>query len=72
MVDRAKEIKSLINDSVEKVDNGSKRVDDAGRSMADIVAQVKRVSDPIGDIAASTTEQSTGIAQVNVAVFKTG
>ena len=71
MVDRAKEIKSLINDSVEKVDNGSKRVDDAGRSMADIVAQVKRVSDLIGDIAASTTEQSTGISQVNVAAFKT-
>jgi aerotaxis receptor len=64
----AKEIKSLITDSVEKVDTGSKLVDDAGRSMADIVAQVKRVSDLIGDIAASTTEQSTGISQVNVAV----
>jgi aerotaxis receptor len=64
----AKEIKSLINDSVEKVVNGSKLVDNAGRSMEDIVAQVQRVSSLIQEISASTTEQSSGITQVNVAV----
>jgi aerotaxis receptor len=64
----AKEIKSLINDSVGKVEAGSRLAGEAGRSVSDIVTQVKRVSDLIEAISASTTEQSTGIAQVNVAV----
>ena len=64
----AREIKSLISDSVEEVDKGSMLADAAGNSMADIVSQVKRVCDLIEEIASSTAEQSTGITQVNVAV----
>src|SRR5207245_7495807 len=54
----AKEIKTLISDSVEKVDVGSKQVDDAGRTMSDIVRQVQRVSDLIATISAATHEQT--------------
>ncbi|MGG1944483.1 methyl-accepting chemotaxis protein [Trinickia sp. NRRL B-1857] len=64
----AKEIKSLIDASVEKVDSGSKLVDDAGRTMDDIVAQVKRVSDLIAEISSATSEQSAGVLQVDRAV----
>ncbi len=64
----AKEIKSLIGTSVEKVEAGSKLVGDAGASMDDIVAQVKRVQLLIGEISASTAEQTTGIGQVSAAV----
>ncbi len=64
----AKEIKGLISDSVTKVDAGSKLVADAGTTMDEIVAQVKRVTDLIGEISAATIEQSGGIQQVNVAV----
>ncbi|MBT9457433.1 MAG: PAS domain-containing protein [Burkholderiaceae bacterium] len=64
----AKEIKRLITDSAEKVDTGSRLADDAGRSMEEIVSQVKRVADLIQEITASTIEQSGGITQVNVAV----
>ncbi|RKP44974.1 methyl-accepting chemotaxis protein [Trinickia fusca] len=64
----AKEIKSLIDASVEKVESGSKLVDDAGRTMDDIVAQVKRVSDLIAEISSATTEQSAGVVQVDRAV----
>jgi methyl-accepting chemotaxis protein len=64
----AREIKSLIGTSVEKVETGSRLVNDAGQTMADIVAQVKRVTDLIGEITAATAEQSSGIGQVNVAV----
>lgn len=64
----AKEIKALIHDSVEKVVNGSKLVDEAGRSMDNIVSEVKRVSSLIEEISAATNEQSSGISQVNVAV----
>jgi methyl-accepting chemotaxis protein len=64
----AREIKSLISDSVEKVESGSKLVNDAGSTMNEIVAQVKRVTDLIGEITASTMEQSSGIGQVNQAV----
>jgi methyl-accepting chemotaxis protein len=64
----AKEIKTLISDSVTKVDTGSKLVADAGDTMDEIVAQVKRVTDLIGEISAATIEQSGGIQQVNVAV----
>ncbi len=64
----AKEIAQLIHSSTEKVDSGSKLVADAGSAMDDIVAQVRRVADLIGEISAATREQSGGIGQVNVAV----
>ncbi|WP_140630059.1 methyl-accepting chemotaxis protein [Methylibium rhizosphaerae] len=64
----AKEIKSLIGASVERVETGSKLVQDAGSTMAEIVASVKRVNDIIGEITAAASEQSDGIGQVNTAV----
>ncbi len=64
----AKEIKSLIGASVEQVEAGSRMVDDAGKTMAEIQAKVQRVSDLIGEISGSVREQSTGIAQVGQAV----
>jgi len=64
----AREIKSLISDSVAKVDSGSQQVSEAGRTMDEIVERVKRVNDLIGEISGSTTEQSSGITQVNQAV----
>jgi methyl-accepting chemotaxis protein len=64
----AKEIKSLISASVERVDSGSKLVDEAGIAMTEIVTSVKRVNDIIGEIASATIEQSGGIEQVNQAV----
>jgi len=64
----AKEIKSLIGASVEKVEAGSRLVGDAGAQMHDIVAQVKRVADLIDEISAATTEQTSGIGQINNAV----
>jgi methyl-accepting chemotaxis protein len=64
----AKEIKTLIGDSVEKVDAGSKLVDQAGVTMEEVVASVKRVTDIIGEIASASHEQTTGIEQINVAI----
>jgi methyl-accepting chemotaxis protein len=64
----AKEIKALISNSVEKVESGSKLVDEAGKSMGEIVQSVQRVTDIIAEISAATTEQSSGIQQVNLAV----
>jgi methyl-accepting chemotaxis protein len=64
----AKEIKDLINASVQKVSAGSALVDEAGRTMADVVQSVKRVTDLMGEITAASTEQQTGIEQVNRAV----
>ena len=64
----AKEIKGLIGQSVSKVEAGSKLVDDAGKSMADIVVQVKRVNDLIAEISSASIEQSSGISQVGDAV----
>ncbi|MBN9463903.1 MAG: PAS domain-containing protein [Burkholderiales bacterium] len=64
----AREIKSLIGTSVEKVESGAQQVDAAGRAMSEIVAQVKRVNDLIAEISDATAEQSSGIGQVNVAV----
>jgi len=61
----AKEIKSLINDSVERVAAGTQLVGNAGKTMADIVTSVKQVTDIIGEISAASQEQSTGIEQVN-------
>ena len=64
----AREIKTLINDSVERVESGCRQVDDAGRTMDDIVAQVRRVSSMIGEINTATVEQTSGIAQVAQAI----
>jgi methyl-accepting chemotaxis protein len=68
--DAAKEIKTLIGASVEKVDSGSRLVADAGQSMKDIVSSVQRVTDIIGEITAASTEQSDGIGQVNGSVVQ--
>lgn len=64
----AKEIASLINDSVEKIEKGSLLVNSAGQAMNDIVAQVARVTDLVAEISESTKEQSIGVGQVNSAV----
>ncbi len=61
----AREIKSLIGASVEKVDAGSRLVRDAGTSMQGIVAQVRSVSDLIGEISTASLEQASGIGQVS-------
>jgi len=66
----AKEIKDLINDSVEKVKNGSALVDASGKTLLDIVDGVKKVTDIVAEIAAASQEQSTGIDQVNKAVMQ--
>jgi methyl-accepting chemotaxis protein len=66
--DAAREIKSLIGASVERVEVGSRQVHDAGTTMGDIVTQVQRVSQLIGEISNAAVEQSTGIAQVGQAV----
>ncbi len=66
--DAAKEIKGLISTSVEKVEAGSQQVEEAGRTMADIVTQVRRVNDLISEISAATQEQAQGIGQVSDAV----
>jgi methyl-accepting chemotaxis protein len=64
----AKNIKAVIANSIDKVEDGAKLVASAGQSMEDIVAQVKRVSTIIGEIAAASKEQSGGIEQVNQAI----
>ncbi len=65
----AKEIKGLIQDSVGKVSEGAKLVDDSGRALADIVVGVKKVTDVMAEIAASSQEQAAGVDQVNKAVM---
>ncbi|MFN9726994.1 methyl-accepting chemotaxis protein [Acidovorax sp.] len=64
----AKEIKNLINASVTKVDAGSRLVGQAGASMQEIVAQVKRVASLIEEISGTATEQTRGIDQINQAI----
>ena len=64
----AKEIKHLINDSVEKVDAGGKLVNEAGATMEQIVQSIARVTDIMAEIAAASNEQTTGIKQVNSAI----
>jgi methyl-accepting chemotaxis protein len=64
----AKEIKGLISDSVEKVDAGSRLVDEAGKTMGDIVASVRHVAGIMAEIAAASEEQSNGIEHVNQAI----
>ena len=61
----AKEIKALIDDSVHKVDDGAKLVDQAGVTMQEIVTSVKRVTDIMSEITAASQEQTSGIEQVN-------
>lgn len=64
----AKEIKTLINDSVDKVESGNTLVAQAGQTMSDIVVAIKRVTDIMAEIAAASAEQSSGIEEVNGAV----
>lgn len=64
----AKEIKTLINDSVEKVEGGNRLVEEAGQTMQEIVTSIKRVTDIMAEISAASTEQSVGIEQVNTAI----
>jgi len=64
----AKEIKDLISDSTRKVDAGSALVNASGKTLNDIVAAVKRVTDIVAEIAAASREQAAGIEQVNKAV----
>ena len=66
----AKEIKGLINDSVDKVKSGSELVDASGKALAEIVGSVKKVADIIAEIAAASQEQSSGIDQINKAVMQ--
>lgn len=66
----AKEIKELITDSVNKTAEGTKQVENAGKTIQEVVISVKRVTDIIGEIAAASIEQSAGIEQVNEAIMK--
>jgi methyl-accepting chemotaxis protein len=66
----AKEIKALIQDSVQKVAEGSSLVTQSGATLEQIVASVKKVTDIVAEIAAASTEQSAGIEQVNKAVMQ--
>jgi len=66
----AKDIKALINDSVEKVEAGSTLVNEAGNTMNEIVASITRVTDIMSEITAASVEQSAGIEQVNTAIVQ--
>ena len=66
--DAAKEIKNLINASVERVAQGTTLVDQAGTTMTEVVNSIRRVTDIMGEISAASTEQSLGVAQVGEAV----
>jgi methyl-accepting chemotaxis protein len=64
----AKEIKALIQDSVVKVNEGTKLVDESGKVLGEIMMRVKKVTDVMAEIASSSREQASGIEQVNRAV----
>ncbi len=64
----AKEIKTLIDDSVQRVEQGSALVDRAGTTMTEVVSSIRRVTDIMGEISAASSEQSAGVAQVGEAV----
>jgi len=64
----AKEIKTLITDSVERVEQGSLLVDKAGVTMTEVVSSIRRVTDIMGEISAASTEQSQGVSQVGEAI----
>ena len=63
-----KEIKSLINASVERVEQGTALVDKAGTTMTEVVSSIRRVTDIMGEISAASSEQSTGVQQVGQAI----
>ncbi len=64
----AKEIKILINDSVGQVEKGSALVDQAGSTMTEVINNIRRVTDIMGEISAASSEQASGVAQVGEAV----
>jgi methyl-accepting chemotaxis protein len=64
----AKEIKNLINASVERVEQGTTLVDQAGTTMTEVVASIRRVTDLVGEISAASSEQSASVSQVGEAV----
>jgi uncharacterized phage infection (PIP) family protein YhgE len=64
----AKEIKTLIGDSVDKVEEGSQQVAEAGKTMDEIVDSVKRVTDIMAEITVASQEQTSGIEQINQAI----
>jgi len=64
----AKEIKDLIAESVAKIQGGSERASEAGKTMSEVTQAVARVTDIMGEIAAASIEQSRGIEQVNQAI----
>ena len=66
--DAAKEIKGLINASVERVEQGTALVDQAGHTMTEVVTSIKRVTDIMGEISAASAEQSAGVAQIGEAI----
>jgi methyl-accepting chemotaxis protein len=66
--DAAKEIKNLINDSVQRVGQGTALVDQAGVTMTEVVSSIRRVTDIMGEISAASSEQSLGVAQVGEAI----
>jgi methyl-accepting chemotaxis protein len=66
----AKEIKSLINASVERVGQGSTLVDQAGHTMTEVVSSIRRVTDLMGEISAASSEQAAGVSQVGDAVMQ--
>ena len=66
----AKEIKELIQESVERVEEGTKLVDKSGATLGDIVNAIKKVSDIVAEISAASQEQSSGIEQVNKAIMQ--
>jgi methyl-accepting chemotaxis protein len=66
--DAAKEIKTLITDSVERIEQGSALVDQAGSTMSEVVASIRRVTDIMGEISAASAEQTSGVAQVGQSV----
>ena len=66
--DAAKEIKNLINASVERVEQGTSLVDKAGATMTEVVSSIRRVTDIMGEISAASNEQSAGVAQIGEAI----
>ena len=64
----AREIRQLIHESVGRIEQGSAQVEQAGQTMNDVVASIKRVTDIMGEISAASTEQSQGVAQIGEAV----
>jgi uncharacterized phage infection (PIP) family protein YhgE len=66
--DAAKEIKNLINDSVQRVEQGTVLVDQAGATMTEVVGSIRRVTDIMGAISAASSEQAEGVNQVGEAM----